>query len=71
MNWTKDLPTEDGFYWYWEEEDDAPNVVEFDKDMGWIYFTGNELARGPDLTYKIIGMFYPEKLTPPTLIPEK
>lgn len=69
MNWTQDLPTESGFYWYWEEES-SPIVVEFDLEMGWIYSCGNEIAQGADLTYKITGYFWPEKLTSPPYKPQ-
>lgn len=62
MNWTKEIPTESGFYWFRLEED-TPTIVEVDGVEFWVF--GSEcLWTKEDLeTFK--GEFWPVKLTPP------
>lgn len=62
--WTREMPKVDGFYWY-REDDLFAVVVEVDTDMGWIYFTYSDIPAGPDMSRKINGEFWSEKLTPP------
>jgi hypothetical protein len=71
MNWTKELPKEEGFYWYREEDfrermgEPAIVVFENSAEGGIIYFCGNEIGRGGWWKTEIVGEFWPEKLTPP------
>lgn len=62
--WTKELPKESGFYWHRSERDDVPEVVFYDTEMEWMTSCGNDIPRGPDMSYKITGEFSPRILPP-------
>jgi len=61
-DWTTDLPTESGFYWYRDDPTATPEVVEWDEDLRWMKFCGDDRAfERPGIT----GEFWPEKMNPP------
>lgn len=64
MSWTREMPKVNGFYWY-RESGSIPFVVEVDTEMGWIYFMYSDLPAGPDMSRKIDGEFWSERLIPP------
>ncbi len=70
MNWTKELPTENGFYWYRDGSLITKiSVVEFiiDGDYTRIEFTGSDFNgyfKPEDCAPE--GEFWPQRLTPPT-----
>lgn len=61
-DWTTQLPTESGFYWYRYDPSATPEVVEWDEDMKWMKCVGDDRAfEGRAIT----GEFWPEKLKNP------
>lgn len=62
--WTTNLPTESGFYWF-KDAYERLKIVEWDQDMQWLLTTGNEIPWGERVNVKITGEFWPIKLTPP------
>jgi hypothetical protein len=49
MKWSQNKPTKEGFYWFKEEKDDTPVVVEIEKfNWGMLMFkTGDKHDRPP------------------------
>jgi hypothetical protein len=64
--WTKELPTQDGYYWY-REDGEAPIVIEWEQSMQWVMRTGTDIMIGHDMTSKIDGEFWSERLSPPNV----
>lgn len=64
MTWTKDRPTESGFYWY-REKGDLVEVVEWDLEFQCIQVVGCDVPWGDDFGCKIEGEFWPERLEVP------
>lgn len=64
ISWTLTLPTASGYYWY-REPDDEPVIVHYDAEMEWIFFCGDERARGADMSHAITGHFWPAPIKPP------
>ncbi len=63
MKWTKEHPTESGFYWY--RDGKYIDVVEWDVEMEWIGFCGSDMFAAAFMGNKIVGEFWPVKLEPP------
>jgi hypothetical protein len=75
MNWTKELPKEDGYYWYREDgyRKGAPQPVEWNCEYQEVSFVGTEIARyseSSSFSEMTIatenGEFWPEKITHPS-----
>lgn len=68
MNWTKDIPTEPGFYWHWDENIGL-NIVQCDSD--YFTFCGNEIpfAYWMSRNYQPFGYFLLPKLSCPLISP--
>lgn len=67
MNWTKEHPAEDGFYWF-RDENPIPAIVFYERDghMGeTISYCGNEIGCGGAWSYPIEGEFWPVRIEPP------
>jgi hypothetical protein len=64
VGWTSTRPKEEGFYWY-REPGSPPEVILWDHEMQWVRTAGNDIPWGDDMSAKIEGEFWPEKLTPP------
>lgn len=73
MNWTKELPKEDGFYWYRPKPTDEPRVAKWTTADGCLMVVGLDFVLHADSevwgvsgwTPAISGEFWPEKLQPP------
>jgi hypothetical protein len=64
--WTKDRPAESGYYWYREgDEDDEPEVVEWNVELQWVMQTGSDIVLSDDGRYGIDGEFWPEAIRLP------
>jgi hypothetical protein len=62
MSWTKQHPTEDGYYWYRERTDLNPEVVERSLDAFWQ--AGSDCMAGTEWN-PLEGEFWSERLQPP------
>jgi len=66
MNWTKTIPTENGFYWY-REPGVEPEIAEIDNDTPTtIWLCGTDCCLSTFGVRNINGEFWPERLIPPT-----
>jgi hypothetical protein len=63
-SWTKERPTEPGFYWY-REEDEEPQVVAWNEEMQWAERTGSSIPLFAYIEGRLEGEFWSEKLCPP------
>ncbi len=66
MSWTKQLPSESGFYWYRNLELSTEMwIVEFDAEEKIITWSGVEIGAGGWWSTPIEGRFWNEKIQPP------
>lgn len=61
MNWTKQHPTQDGFYWYRDLPGAAPEILERASDVFWE--NGSDCMCGTEWN-PLEGEFWPERLQP-------
>lgn len=63
-HWTRNLPKEEGFYWY-REKGSVPEVVFWEQDMQWVMKAGTDVPMGADMAHKIEGEFWSVAVFPP------
>jgi hypothetical protein len=62
MSWTKQHPTEDGFYWYRDLPGAKPEIMERASDCFWA--NGNDCMMGTEWR-PLEGEFWSERIQPP------